>query len=1029
MAPVYWACRLSLLWLLVWLSALFLNCYTLLIYDRQALLDIRNSVATSFTKSYTLDVDCSFNKTDESFTSAIPGHIRRWPLNIPRRKQRRKRGNRGGYIVKLKAHLWAGSLSDPSHESHYGGSTTWRLLDVASWWLCHVLPLHPSPVSGSGLHRIGLGSQRRGVTHRNLRALERASSSPVIISPPKMALLNARSLVNKTFLLNDFYLAHNLDFMFIMESWIKVGDLTPFSDLIPDDCTFFNSPRPSGRGGGIATILKNSLSARCRLVPGTAFSSFEAQFLHLNWNGPGCLVVIYRPPHCTKDFIQHFTELIGNIATNYDRFLLVGDFNIHVCCPSNPLSHEFLNIIDSFNLSQWISDATHIQGHTLDLVLSYGLDVTDIVLSDFMISDHKPILFTLSLPELSYFSNTTVSLSRFYSPQFSTNFNLCFAECCSQLHLDQPLSDLDADQHLSLLNSAWLKAANATAPLKPHKQKTKSVLWQNSDTRLLRQNCRKAERKWKQDRLHISLQMFRDSLTSYQTAAKSAKAAYFSNLIETNHSKPKVLFSIIQSVTNPSVNTLPVASDALCESFLRYFSDKITNLRLGVCPTLTLTISPIMSSSSAFFDAFEPISLQELKEVIDNLKPSFCSSDIIHPKFLKLIIDSIGPSLLSLINKCLQTGSVPADFKVATVTPLLKKPSLDHTVLKKFRPISVLPFISKVLEKIVLNQLQHFLTSNSIYEVFQSGFKSAHSTESALLRVLNDIYLSTDSGDSVVLILLDLSAAFDTIDHSLLLSRLESWVGLKANALKWFQSYLSDRKFLVKLGNFFSSPAPLTCGLPQGSILAPSLFSLYMLPLGSILRKHGVSFHFYADDTQIYLPVKKNNSTAITSLLQCLEEVKLWLAQNFLFLNEDKTEVIVFGPNENSQCISPELESLSVFRSSRVQNLGIIIDQHLKFDRHISSVIGSSFYQLRLLSKIKNFLTPKTLEMAVHAFVTSRLDYCNSLYCGISKSQIARLQLVQNAAARLLLNCRKHEHITPILRSLHWLPILSENRL
>ena len=196
-----------------------------------------------------------------------------------------------------------------------------------------------------------------------------------------------------------------------------------------------------------------------------------------------------------------------------------------------------------------------------------------------------------------------------------------------------------------------------------------------------------------------------------------------------------------------------------------------------------------------------------------------------------------------------------------------------------------------------------------------------------------------------------------------------------------------------------------------------------MLPVGYILRKHGVSFHFYADDTQIYLPVKKNNSTAITSLLHCLEEVKLWLAQNFLFLNEDKTEVIVFSPNDNTQHISPELESLSAFRSTRVQNLGIIFDQHLKFDRHISSVIGSSFYQLRLLSKIKNFLSPKTLEMAVHAFVTSRLDYCNSLYCGISKSQIARLQLVQNAAARFLLKRRKYEHVTPILRSLHWLPI------
>ncbi len=409
--------------------------------------------------------------------------------------------------------------------------------------------------------------------------------------------------------------------------------------------------------------------------------------------------------------------------------------------------------------------------------------------------------------------------------------------------------------------------------------------------------------------------------------------------------------------------------------------------------------------------------------MIGKLKPSFCSSDIIHPRFLKLIINSIGPGLVSLINKCLQTGSVPTNLKVATVTPLLKKPSLDSSVLKKIRPISVLPFISKVLEKIVLNQLQSFLSSNCIYEVFQSGFKSAHSTESALLRVLNYIYLSTDSGDYVVLILLDLSAAFDTVDHTLLLSRLESWVGLKDNVLKWFQSYLFDRKFLVKLGNFTSSPAPLTCGLPQGSILASSLFSLYMLPLGSILRKHGVSFHFYADDTQIYLPIKRNSSTAITSLLQCLEEVKSWLVQTFLFLNEDKTEVIVFGPNENSQCISPELESLSVFRSSRVRNLGVLVDQHLKFDKHISSVIGSSFYQLRLLSKIKHFLTPKTLEIAVHAFVTSRLDYCNSLYCGISKCQIAHLQLVQNAAARLLLKCRKYEHITPVLKSLHWLPV------
>ncbi len=167
---------------------------------------------------------------------------------------------------------------------------------------------------------------------------------------------------------------------------------------------------------------------------------------------------------------------------------------------------------------------------------------------------------------------------------------------------------------------------------------------------------------------------------------------------------------------------------------------------------------------------------------------------------------------MSLFDKCLCTGSVPTAFKVATVTPILKKPSLDSSVLNNFCPISVLPFISKILEKIVFDQLQSFLSCNGISEMFQSGFKSVHSTETALLRVLNDIFLSTDSGDSVVLVLLDLSAAFDTVDHSLI-SRLESYVGI---VLKWFQSYLTDRTFLVKLGYFSISVAHRGKSWPNG---------------------------------------------------------------------------------------------------------------------------------------------------------------------------------------------------------------------
>ncbi len=225
------------------------------------------------------------------------------------------------------------------------------------------------------------------------------------------------------------------------------------------------------------------------------------------------------------------------------------------------------------------------------------------------------------------------------------------------------------------------------------------------------------------------------------------------------------------------------------------------------------------------------------------------------------------------MNNCLVNGFVPEEMKHAIIHPLLKKPNLDPTVLSNFRPVSTLSFMSKILEKIVFHQLQSFLNGNKIFEAFQSGFRKYHSTETALVKVLNDILLIADSGKSAVLVLLDLSAAFDTVDHAVLISRLEHCAGIRGNALKWFQSYLYNRSFSVNIGEFMTGAAPLTCGVPQGSILAPVLFSLYMLPLGSIFKKHNISFHCYADDTQIYLPLE-SDKRGMDNLLACLADVK-----------------------------------------------------------------------------------------------------------------------------------------------------------
>ena len=322
------------------------------------------------------------------------------------------------------------------------------------------------------------------------------------------------------------------------------------------------------------------------------------------------------------------------------------------------------------------------------------------------------------------------------------------------------------------------------------------------------------------------------------------------------------------------------------------------------------------------------------------------------------------------------------------------------------------------MEKVVYLQLSTFLNDKCITEIFQSGFKSAHSTETALLRVFNDIFLTSDSGDTVALLLLDLTAAFDTVDHQILLSRLENCVGIKGLALAWIRSYLEGRSFSVQVGDAVSSTAPLSCGVPQGSVLGPLLFSMYLLPLGSILRSHNVSFHFYADDCQIYVPLSRS-----ITLLECLNEVKAWMAMNFLYLNESKTEFVLIAPSDSAAAVPVDVGCLTRHISPVVTNLGVRLDGRLKLDAQIGAVVKTGFFQLRQLAKVKPVLSRHDFEILIHAFITTRLDYCNALYTGISKSNMARLQLVQNAAARLLTGTRKFDHITPILQSLHWLPV------
>ena len=425
--------------------------------------------------------------------------------------------------------------------------------------------------------------------------------------------------------------------------------------------------------------------------------------------------------------------------------------------------------------------------------------------------------------------------------------------------------------------------------------------------------------------------------------------------------------------------------------------------------SLTVSVDVCLLSSNTSFAGnplltIEPVTDEFVLKISNNAPAKSCELDPIPTTLLYENLDILLPTITNIINTSLTTGIVPPDLKTAIVKPLLKKPSHDKQnkkKLKNYRPISNLPFLSKILEKVVLHKLLSHLQENNLSNPIHSAYRAGHSTETVLLRIVNDILSALDNVNISVLLLLDLSAAFDTLDHQVLLSRLNFVFGIQSTALQWFQSYLSDIYQSTSVNNSSSSPSQLMYGVPQGSALGPILFVLYTAPLSDIIANYSVNHQLFADDTQLQKCAPLSEVTNLTKELNaCTDDIKTWMTEKQLKLNDDKTEALLFPfssslkPSTGPLPDSITLGSHNIPFSDSARNLGFILDSKLSTKKHIIKICQTAYFELKRISSIRRFLTEDATKTLVTFYILSRLDYCNCLLMGTPNSVIQPLQKI-----------------------------------
>ena len=835
--------------------------------------------------------------------------------------------------------------------------------------------------------------------------------------------INCRSLINKREEFENIIQTLKPNIVCLTETWFD-GSVSP-KDFVPegyniirhDRSEMFKTKYAKKNGGGVAIIYKDHI--KIQKISLLTDPVEEILWIRVKTKYNFLLGVLYRPEY--TDILKENGEeslLETNIRTATEtarNIVLLGDFNINYGNQNDHLTQKLENICSTNGLSQQIVNPTRIDSCTGKQTILDHIWIN----KEFVpiksagtclgLSDHLATYIKINT-QMEREEKTVIY--RNFKEYNQEEFCTALQEAIENSEINHSITvEKNVHTAMKLLANAINNTLDCFAPIQERKiiSRFNPIPWYNSELKKLleqKNNLLKDFYQYGLEVLKKPIKMLNNKIVHLK---RKLKSNYLTKKLKDAKDNPKEYWKIINSVIGTDSKTEHIEPDMMTQERADNYNQYFANVGQEILKELNLNISPSELKGSEGF-AFQPETNESIIKLIDVLKPDVATGrDGISSKIIKDSKVIIAPVLTKIINLGYSTNTFPNSMKEAAIRPIHKKD--DSNIISNYRPISILPCLSKIFERSASNQLIKYLEDHNLLSPSQHAYRKMHGTKTCLFQVINYVQELLDNKNLVAIVSLDLSKAFDAINHEMLLEKLKK-LGLSESALYWMKSYLSERRQCTKFSTVTSKDEKVTSGVPQGSILGPLLFICFSNDLYEALEDKCKAFS-YADDSQLILQSKSKKE-----LKRKIEEIiKLshsWYSSNCMKANQAKTEILIV----NTQNINSKYLKIKVVEKGKVKMLtpsksikilGVIIDENLNWKKQILYVKKHATNTIRKLHRINHLLPVDVRIQLYNSLVVPHFDYCDIIWAGCGAESARKLQVSQNFAIRSLTGAKKRD--------------------